>query len=130
MSSLRANRLFDDRTFAGREMKGQSHDFERQQQIGEDNGGVDAEDLGGGDGHLRGQRRLLANFQQRMLLAHGPVLSHVASGLAHEPYRRAVDRLRLAGAHKDGIRGGHELLNVAFLGGNVLRPEALGFVRD
>ena len=42
---LAANGLLDDRPFARREMKGQAHDFERQQQVGEDDGGIDAEEL-------------------------------------------------------------------------------------
>ena len=52
-----------------------------------------------------------------MLLADGAVLGHVASGLAHEPDRRAVDGLRLAGANEAGIRGRHEFMNVAFFQG-------------
>ena len=57
---------------------------------------------------------LLADFEQRILLADGAILGHVASGLAHEPDGRAVDGLSLAGANEEGIRGGHEPLNVAF----------------
>ena len=50
-----------------------------------------------------------------MLLANGAVLGHVASGLAHEPDRSALDGLGSAGANEDGIRCGHEPINVAFL---------------
>ena len=111
---LAAHRLLDHRSFAGGKMKRQAHHFERQQEVGEDDGGVDAEDFGSGDGDLGGQRGLLADFEQRMLLADRAIFGHVASGLAHEPDGRAVDGLGLAGANEAGIRGRHEFLNVAF----------------
>jgi len=50
-----------------------------------------------------------------MLLANRAILLHVAAGLAHEPDRSSIDRLRLAGAHEDGIGGGHEPITVALL---------------
>jgi hypothetical protein len=37
--------------------------------------------------------------------------------LAHEPYRRAFNGLRFAGANEERIGRGHELMNVAFLRG-------------
>ena len=86
-------------------MKGQAHDFERQQKVGEDDGGVDAEDFRGRDGDLGGERGLLADLQKRVLLADRAILGHVASGLAHEPDGCAVDGLRLASANEAGIRG-------------------------
>ena len=127
---LRAHRHFDHGTFAGGEMKGQPHDFKRQQQVREDNGGINAQEFRRGDGHLCRQRGLLAYFQKGMLLAHGPVLGHIAPGLPHKPYRSAFHRLRFAGAHEKAIGGRHELLTVAFLGRTVLRPEPPRFVRD
>ena len=42
-------RLLDHRTFAGREMKGQPHDFERKQQIGKDNGRIHTQGFSGGN---------------------------------------------------------------------------------
>ena len=110
-----AHGLLDDGAFAGGEVKGQAHDFEGKQEVGEDDGGVDSEKFCGGDGDLGGERGLLADLEQRVLLADGAVLGHVASGLAHEPDGSAVDGLRLAGANEAGIWGRHELLNVAFL---------------
>ena len=98
-------------------MKGQAHDLERKQEVGEDDGGVDAEKLGGGDGDFGGECRLLADFEQGMLLANGAVLGHVASCLAHEPDGSAVDGLGLAGANEEGIGRRHELVTVAFLRG-------------
>jgi hypothetical protein len=96
-------------------MKRQAHDFERKEEVGENDGGVNAEDLSGGDCDFRGECGLLTDFQQRMLLANGAVLGHVASGLAHEPDGSAVARLGFAGANEDGIRGGHEPTTVALL---------------
>ena len=92
-------------------MKGQAHDFEREQEIGEDDGGVDAEKFGGGDGDFGGERGLLADFEQRVLLADGAVFRHVASGLAHEPDGSAVDRLRFTSVDESGIGSGHGALS-------------------
>ena len=114
---LAADGLLDDWTFSGGEMEGQAHDFERQQEVGEDDGGVDAEEFGGGNGDLGGKRGLLADFEKRMLLADRAIFGHIASGLAHEPDGRAVDGLRFAGAHEAGIWSRHELMNVAFFEG-------------
>ncbi len=102
-----ADGLLDDRTFSGGKMEGQAHDFERKQKVGEDDGGVDSEKFGGGDGDFGGEFGLLADFEQGMLLANGAVLRHVASGLAHEPDGSTVDRLRFAGANEDGIGSRH-----------------------
>ena len=100
-------------------MKGQAHDFERKQEVGEDDGGVDAENFSGGDGDFGGDCGLLADFEQGMLLANGAVLGHVASGLAHEPDGSAIDGLGLAGANEERIGRGHELFTVAFLRGDL-----------
>ena len=97
-------------------MEGQAHDFERQQQVGKDDGRIDAEGFRGRDGDLGGELGLLADLDERMLFADGAVFGHVASGLAHEPDGRAVDRLRLAGFDEAGFRGRHESVNVTFLG--------------
>jgi len=103
-----AHRLLDYGAFSGGEMKGQAHDFERKQEVGENDGGVDLENFGGSDGNFGGERRLLADFEQGMLLANGAVLGHVASGLAHEPDWRSLDGLGLRGANEDGIGRRHE----------------------
>ena len=58
-----ADRPFDDGAFASREMKGQAHDLERKQQIGENYGGVDAEKLSRGEGDFSGEFRFLADFE-------------------------------------------------------------------
>ena len=89
-------------------MKRQAHDFEREQKVGENDGGIDAEKFSGGDGDFGGERGILANLEQRVLLANGAVFGHVASGLAHEPDGRAVDWLRFTGADEIGIGGRHD----------------------
>jgi hypothetical protein len=75
----RAHGLFDLRTFAGGEVKGQPHDFEGKKKIGEDDGRIDFKDLGSFNGDLGRDLRLLADLDQGILLADGAVLRHVAS---------------------------------------------------
>ena len=117
---LAANRLLDHGTFARGKMKRKAHDFERQQQVGENDGRIDAQDFGSGDGDLGGERWSLADLEKRVLLADRAILGHVASGLPHEPDGRAVDSLRFAGANEAGIGSRHEVLTVAFFGTGVL----------
>ena len=106
-----AEGLLDHRPFSGGEMEGQAHDLQRQQQVGEDDGGVNLQELGGGDGHFGGEFRLLADFDQRMVLADVAVFLHVAAGLAHEPDRSGFHRKPLAGAYKQGVGSGHKQLS-------------------
>jgi len=112
---LGADGFLDDRAFSRGEMKGQAHDFEWKQEVGEDDGGVDAEKFSGGDGDCGGERRILADFEQGMPFADGAILGHVSSGLAHEPHRGALDGLGFASANEDGLGCGHEATTVAFL---------------
>ena len=102
----------DDGAFAGLELEVEAHGLERQQQVGKDDGGVDAEFFGGGDGDLGGDVGLLADFDQGVVLADVAVLLHVAAGLAQEPDGGAIDGLAQAGADKaaaveDGFGDGH-----------------------
>ena len=96
----RADRLVDDRALAGEEFKGQAHALKGQEQVGKDDGCVDAELFSGGDGDLGGKLGALADVEQRVVTADRLVLDHVAAGLAQEPDRGAVDRLAEAGAEK------------------------------
>ncbi len=111
-----AHRLFNFRSLAGREVKGQSHDFEREKKIGEDDGRIDPENLGRFNGDLGRDLRLLTDLNQGILLADGAVLRHIASSLAHEPDRRALRGLSLGGANKQRVGGRHEPSNLASLG--------------
>ena len=88
------------RAFAGLELERQAHGLERQQQVGKDDGRVHAQLFRGGDGDFGGELGLLADFDQRVVLADVAVFLHVAAGLAQKPDRRAVDGLAQAGAHK------------------------------
>ncbi len=87
-----------DGAFACLELEGQAHGLEGQQKIGKDDGGVHAELFRGGDGDFGGDVGLLADFDQRVVLADVAILLHVAASLAQEPDRRAVNRLAQAGA--------------------------------
>ncbi len=100
-----ADGLVDDGALPCLELEGQPHAFKRQEQVGEDDGGIDAQFLGGGDGDFRGKLRLLADFKQGVVPADGLVLRHVAAGLAQEPDRGAIDRFPQAGAQKAGAAG-------------------------
>ena len=92
--------MMDDGALAGLEFEGQAHGLERQQQVGKDDGCVDAELFGGGDGDFGGEVGLLADFDQRVVFADVAIFLHVAAGLAQKPDRRAVDGLAQAGAEK------------------------------
>ena len=105
MSRDGAHRVMDDRAFASEEFKGQPHAFEGQQQVGEDDGGIDVELLGGGNGDFGGELGLLADFEQGVVLAYGLILGHIAACLAQEPDRRTVDRAAQAGANEAGAGG-------------------------
>ena len=91
-----ANRRVDHRAFAGLELEVESHAFERKQQIGEDDCCVDVELFGGGDGHLRGQLRLLADFKQGVMLPHRLILRPCSGRLGAET-TPACGRLVCAG---------------------------------
>ncbi len=104
---LGAQGSFDFRAFSGGEVKREAHDLEGEEEVGEDDGGIDSEKLGGGDGDLGGERGILADLDDGMALADGAVFGHVAAGLAHEPDGDGVAGLGFAGANEEGVRGGH-----------------------
>ena len=84
--------------FAGDELEVEAHGGEGKEEVGEDDGGVDAEALGGGDGDFGGDVGRAADVEEGVVLADGHVLRHVAAGLAEEPDGGAVDGLAEAGA--------------------------------
>ena len=79
------------------EIEGDAHRLERQQQIGEQDGGVDFDTAHRLQRDFGGQIGRAAQVEQRIALAQRAVFAHVAAGLAHEPDRRRVDRLAPAG---------------------------------
>ncbi len=97
-----AEGLVDDGALAVDELEVEAHGGERKEQVGEDDSGVDAEALGGGDGDLGGDGGRAADVEEGMVLADGHVLGHVATGLAEEPDGRAVDGLAETGSDEAG----------------------------
>ena len=89
-----------DGAFAGLEFEGQSHGLERQEQVGKDDGRVDAELFRGSDGDFRGEVGLLADFNQGVVLSDVAIFLHVAACLAQEPNWCPVDGLAQAGTQK------------------------------
>ena len=89
------DRLVDDRPLALRELEGRAHRLEGQEDVGEEDGGVhaEAERL---QRHLRREVGVLADVEERVLLAKRPVLGHVPPCLAHEPHGSAVGGLTAA----------------------------------
>jgi len=88
----------DAGALVGYELEIEAHGGEGQKEVGEDDGCVDAQSLGGGDGDLGSDLRGAADFQQGMVTADGAVLMHIAASLAQEPYGSAVDGLAQASA--------------------------------
>ncbi len=93
------------RAFIGHELEVEAHGREGQKQVGKDDGGIDAEAFGGGDGHLRGDGGGAADFEQGVVAADGHVLRHVAAGLAEKPDGSAVDGLAQAGTNEAAAVG-------------------------
>ena len=89
-------------------VKGQPHHFQWKQQVGEDDGRIDVQEFGGSDGDFGCQFGLLADLDQRVMLAHVAILLHVAPSLAHKPDRSGINRKPLAGTYKERIGGGHK----------------------
>ncbi len=79
-------------------------------EIGKNDGRIHSQCLRSSNRDLRREPRVLADFNQRVLFADGPVFRHVAPGLSHEPYRGTVRRQRFAGLYEAGIGGWHEEL--------------------
>ena len=92
----------DDRPFPLGELEIQPQGLEDQEDVGEQNRGIDAQPLGRGDRHLGRQLGPFAQLEERDLRANGPVFGHVAAGLPHQPDRRDFRRLAPAGFEKRG----------------------------
>ena len=103
---LRLQRMLDGRSLAADEVEAHTHRLERQQQIRKQDGGVDVDAANRLEGHLCRQVGGTAEVEEGIALAQGPVLAHIAAGLAHEPYGRRVDRLQPAGLNESSRRVG------------------------
>src|SRR5712692_7664823 len=78
------------------EREAQAERLEREQDVGEQDGRVDAQPVDGLQGYLGRELRLVTQLEQRVLLAQRAVLRQVAPRLPHEPHRRDVGGLRAA----------------------------------
>ena len=105
----RPDRIEDRRPLALYEIEIEPERSEGQQEIGEEDGGVDLDDIHRLERHRDGELRLAANLDQREALAQGAVIRHVASGLTHEPHRSHVDRLAATRPEEPVV---HELMRV------------------
>ena len=96
----RADRPVDDRPDLGLDPQTDAHRLERQHDVGEQDGRVDAELADRHQRDLGAQVRGLGELQDPVALAELPVGGERPARLAHEPDRRGVDRLAPAGAHE------------------------------
>ena len=103
----RTDRGVDDRALALDEIKRDPHRLERQQEIGEEDRGIDVETVDRLEGHLGGQLGLAADLEQRVLGPDRAVLGHIPPSLPHEPDRGGVDRLPPAGTKKAVVHDGN-----------------------
>jgi hypothetical protein len=95
---FRLNRVVDGGTLAADEVEADAHRFERQQEIRKQDRGIEVDLADGLERDFGGQVWSPTEFQQRVALAQGPILAHVAPRLAHEPDWSRIDGLETAGA--------------------------------
>ncbi len=105
----RAYRAVEDRAVAGGEAQPGAHGVERQQDVGEDDRGVDAEAPHRLQGDLGGELGRAAEGEEVHPLAQGAVLGEVAARLPHQPNRTPLGGLVPARpeeevAHRNGGR--------------------------
>src|SRR5690606_9937929 len=89
----------DDRAFAFFERERRAHRLERQEDVREEDGRIDAEPKRL-ERHLERELRRLADLEERVFFPERTVLGHVAAGLTHEPNRRHIHGLTTTGAQK------------------------------
>jgi len=88
----------DDRTDVGLDMEGHAHAFERQHDVGIEDGPIDAEPAHRDRADLGAQLRRARDLEDAVTFAERAVLREGAARLAHEPHRGALDGLAPAGA--------------------------------
>ena len=111
----------DDRPFALGEFELEAKRFQDQEDVGEEDGGVDAQPLGRGDRHRRGQLGAFAQLEERDLGANRPVFGHVTAGLPHQPDRRDIGRLATARLEEWGVPQRRGIRDDAGSGKQVMR---------
>ena len=100
-----ADRLVQHGTDAGDDVHADSGQLERNDDVGEEDGGVDVVAADRLQGDLGGQLRAQAGVQHRDPLAQLEVFGQRAAGLAHEPHRTAGGLAAAVGGDQRGIRG-------------------------
>src|SRR5438552_4560482 len=96
----RPNGGLDDGALARVDSDPDSHRFHRQQEIREQDRGVDPELPYGLESHFSREVRRLRDLQYAVLRADCAVSGRRPTGLPHEPDWRAIDRLASAGAQE------------------------------
>ena len=109
----RSDGVMDHRSLARHEVDLDPHRHQRQQDISENDRGVQVEPLERLERDAGGQLGLGADVEEAMLLANLPVLGQVSPGLTHQPHRRAVDLLPAA---RPCQTGDHSQLSVGSSG--------------
>ena len=84
------DRMRDARPLAGLERQTEAQRLERQQDVGEEDRGINAQPRDGLQRHLSGKLGVVAQLEDGVLLPQGAVLGHVAARLPHEPDGRYV----------------------------------------
>ena len=95
-----AHRVVERWPLAGDEFQLQAHRLGREQDVGEKDSGIHAQDVYGLKGDFRSNVGAAGDFQQAVFRAHGLIFGHVAPGLTHEPHRRGVHGQAAAGAEE------------------------------
>ncbi len=105
-----AHRVGEHRAAAFVEFEVEPHGLHGDEDVGEEDGRVEAEQVDGLQGDLGAQLRPLAQFEEADPAAHPLVFGQVAAGLAHEPDRGVGGLFAAAGLEKGvvhhGLRGG------------------------
>ena len=96
------DRRGDHRPRAGAELEPQSERLDRQEQVGEQDRGIDPEPSGREHRGFADQIGRPAELEHRHPLAQPAVLRHVAARLPHQPDGRERHRLAPAGAQENG----------------------------
>ncbi len=97
----------DDRALSLGELQPDPQWLDDEKNVGKEDRGVDSQLLHGLERDLGGELRVLAELQEAMASAEGPISRHVSPGLPHEPDRRVRSRLVSGCAEQRRIVEGH-----------------------
>ncbi len=89
--------MLDHRTRVVCKVEADAHALEGQEDVGEDDGGVELEAGHRLESDLGGDLGPPAQLDEAQPLTDRPVLGQVAAGLPHKPDRGGIDRLAEAG---------------------------------